>query len=112
MLAESAALGRWCEAQPDLVPYRGSCLVRHAEILQLHGAWVDAATEAERAREVLSRLPGRTSVGAVSSSRCTNEEIFLTQKFARAVLGNNNIDNCARICHSPRPPITSNRSTI
>jgi formate dehydrogenase major subunit len=44
---------------------------------------------------------GRKSIGAVSSSRCTNEEIFLVQKFARAVLGNNNIDNCARICHSP-----------
>lgn len=44
---------------------------------------------------------GTKSVGAISSSRCTNEEIFLTQKFARAVLGNNNIDNCARICHSP-----------
>jgi formate dehydrogenase major subunit len=44
---------------------------------------------------------GRGSVGGVSSSRCTNEEIFLVQKFVRAVLGNNNIDNCARICHSP-----------
>lgn len=44
---------------------------------------------------------GTKSVGAVSSSRCTNEEIFLVQKLARAVLGNNNIDNCARICHSP-----------
>ena len=44
---------------------------------------------------------GVTSVGAVSSSRCTNEEIFLMQKFARVALRNNNIDNCSRICHSP-----------
>jgi formate dehydrogenase major subunit len=44
---------------------------------------------------------GITSVGAVSSSRCTNEEIFLMQKFARVALRNNNIDNCSRICHSP-----------
>ena len=44
---------------------------------------------------------GTKSIGAVSSSRCTNEEIFLVQKLARAVFGNNNIDNCARICHSP-----------
>ena len=44
---------------------------------------------------------GPKSIGAVSSSRCTNEEIFLVQKLARAVFGNNNIDNCARICHSP-----------
>ncbi|PPD22775.1 MAG: formate dehydrogenase subunit alpha [Methylomonas sp.] len=44
---------------------------------------------------------GQRSIGAISSSRCTNEEIFLVQKLARAVMGNNNIDNCARICHSP-----------
>jgi formate dehydrogenase major subunit len=44
---------------------------------------------------------GAKSIGAISSSRCTNEEIFLVQKLARAVFGNNNIDNCARICHSP-----------
>ncbi len=44
---------------------------------------------------------GITSVGAVSSSRCTNEEIFLLQKVFRAALGTNNIDNCSRICHSP-----------
>jgi formate dehydrogenase major subunit len=56
-----------------------------------------AATELRRVQAKY----GNKSVGAISSSRCTNEEIFLTQKFARAVLGNNNIDNCARICHSP-----------
>jgi len=55
---------------------------------------------ASELRRVQSKY-GNKSVGAISSSRCTNEEIFLTQKFARAVLGNNNIDNCARICHSP-----------
>jgi formate dehydrogenase major subunit len=44
---------------------------------------------------------GRTSIGAVTSSRCTNEETFLVQKFVRAALGNNNVDTCARVCHSP-----------
>jgi formate dehydrogenase major subunit len=44
---------------------------------------------------------GRGAVGAITSSRCTNEETFLVQKFARAVLGNNNVDTCARVCHSP-----------
>jgi formate dehydrogenase major subunit len=44
---------------------------------------------------------GRTSVGAITSSRCTNEETFLVQKLVRAVFGNNNVDTCARVCHSP-----------
>jgi formate dehydrogenase major subunit len=44
---------------------------------------------------------GRDSVGAISSSRCTNEEVFLIQKLVRAGFGNNNIDTCARVCHSP-----------
>ncbi|MBU3694932.1 MAG: formate dehydrogenase subunit alpha [Rhodocyclaceae bacterium] len=55
---------------------------------------------AARFRRIQKRH-GARSIGAVSSSRCTNEEIFLVQKLARAVFGNNNIDNCARICHSP-----------
>ncbi|KQT54574.1 formate dehydrogenase [Aureimonas sp. Leaf454] len=44
---------------------------------------------------------GRGSVGAISSSRCTNEEVYLVQKLVRAGFGNNNIDTCARVCHSP-----------
>ena len=44
---------------------------------------------------------GRDSIGAVTSSRCTNEETFLMQKLVRAVFQNNNVDTCARVCHSP-----------
>jgi formate dehydrogenase major subunit len=44
---------------------------------------------------------GQGSVGAVTSSRCTNEETFLVQKLVRAVFNNNNVDTCARVCHSP-----------
>jgi formate dehydrogenase major subunit len=44
---------------------------------------------------------GRSSVGGITSSRCTNEETFLIQKLVRAGFGNNNVDTCARVCHSP-----------
>src|SRR6202046_1504329 len=44
---------------------------------------------------------GRGSVGGITSSRCTNEETFLVQKLIRAGFGNNNVDTCARVCHSP-----------
>ncbi len=63
--------------------------------------WDEAIRHAASELRRIQAKYGKKSVGAVSSSRCTNEEIFLVQKLARAVLGNNNIDNCARICHSP-----------
>jgi formate dehydrogenase major subunit len=64
-------------------------------------SWEEAFAYAAKEFRRIQMTHGRRSIGAVSSSRCTNEEIFLVQKFARAVLVNNNIDNCARICHSP-----------
>jgi formate dehydrogenase major subunit len=44
---------------------------------------------------------GPDSIAGISSARCTNEENYLMQKFIRAVIGTNNIDCCARVCHSP-----------
>jgi len=44
---------------------------------------------------------GRASIGGITSSRCTNEETYLVQKLVRAGFGNNNVDTCARVCHSP-----------
>jgi formate dehydrogenase major subunit len=44
---------------------------------------------------------GKDAVGGITSSRCTNEEVYVTQKLIRAVFGSNNVDTCARVCHSP-----------
>jgi DNA-binding NarL/FixJ family response regulator len=53
----TSSLSRWCASQPDMLPYRGNCLVFRAELMRLHGAWSDAMAEAIRAHEALRDLP-------------------------------------------------------
>jgi formate dehydrogenase major subunit len=64
-------------------------------------SWEEAIAHAASEFRRLQEKYGRDSVGAITSSRCTNEETFLVQKLVRAGFGNNNVDTCARVCHSP-----------
>jgi formate dehydrogenase major subunit len=63
--------------------------------------WEEAIQYAAGEFRRIQAAHGRESIGAISSSRCTNEEVFLVQKLVRAAMRNNNVDTCARVCHSP-----------
>ena len=63
--------------------------------------WEEAIGRAASEFKRIQSDYGRDSVGAITSSRCTNEEVFLVQKLVRAAFRNNNVDTCARVCHSP-----------
>lgn len=64
-------------------------------------SWDEAITfTAERFKAIQAKY-GRGAIGGITSSRCTNEEVYVVQKMIRAAFGNNNVDTCARVCHSP-----------
>ena len=64
-------------------------------------SWEDAIAYAASEFKRIQAKYGRDSIGGITSSRCTNEETYLVQKLVRAAFGNNNVDTCARVCHSP-----------
>jgi len=64
-------------------------------------SWDEAISHAASEFKRIQEKYGRGSVGGITSSRCTNEETYLVQKLIRAAFGNNNVDTCARVCHSP-----------
>ena len=63
--------------------------------------WEEALAHAAGEFRRIQREYGNGAIGGITSSRCTNEETFLVQKMIRAAFGNNNVDTCARVCHSP-----------
>ena len=64
-------------------------------------SWDEALGFAAAKFKGIQQKYGRDAVGGITSSRCTNEETYLVQKLIRAGFGNNNVDTCARVCHSP-----------
>ncbi|PPC93034.1 MAG: formate dehydrogenase subunit alpha [Methylotenera sp.] len=64
-------------------------------------SWEEAINYAASEIKRIQAKYGVQSVGGITSSRCTNEEVYVTQKLVRAVFGSNNVDTCARVCHSP-----------
>jgi formate dehydrogenase major subunit len=64
-------------------------------------SWEEAISHTAAEFKRIQEKHGKDSIGGITSSRCTNEETFLVQKLVRAGFGNNNVDTCARVCHSP-----------
>ncbi|HWA04426.1 MAG TPA: formate dehydrogenase subunit alpha [Rhizomicrobium sp.] len=64
-------------------------------------AWDEAIAHTASEFKRIQAKYGRGAVGGITSSRCTDEETYLVQKLVRAAFGNNNVDTCARVCHSP-----------
>lgn len=64
-------------------------------------SWDEAIGFAADRFKAIQAKHGRGAIGAVTSSRCTNEEVYVVQKLVRAAFHNNNVDTCARVCHSP-----------
>ncbi|WP_029921682.1 formate dehydrogenase subunit alpha [Nevskia soli] len=64
-------------------------------------SWEEAIAHAASEFKRIQQKYGKGAVGGITSSRCTNEETYLVQKLVRAAFGNNNVDTCARVCHSP-----------
>jgi formate dehydrogenase major subunit len=64
-------------------------------------SWDEAIRHAAGRFKAIQKQHGHGSIGGITSSRCTNEEVYVVQKMVRTAFHNNNTDTCARVCHSP-----------
>jgi formate dehydrogenase major subunit len=64
-------------------------------------SWDEAIEFAAARFKAIRPSTAQGAIGGITSSRCTNEEVYVVQKLIRAAFGNNNVDTCARVCHSP-----------
>ncbi len=94
----TGALTRWCESQPGLVAFRGNCLIFRTEILQLHGRWVDAIAEAQKARDLLLLPHAQPFAGAAYYELA--ELYRLRGEFAQAEEA---YRQASRLGHTPMP---------
>ena len=76
----------------------GPLIRRDGELVP--AGWDEALSLVARRLSEVKRHSGPDAIGALSSAKCTNEENYIMQKFARAVIGTNNVDHCARLCHA------------
>ncbi len=82
----------------------GSASGRNGKLTPPHfggASWDEAISLISKKLKETKKKYGPDSIGILSSAKCTNEENYLMQRFARAVIGTNNIDHCARLCHAP-----------
>lgn len=75
-------------------------LIRGGGLLR-QTSWDEVISLITSSFQKIKNKNGSNSIALLSSAKCTNEENYLAQKFTRVVLGTNNIDNCARLCHAP-----------
>ncbi|HEX6535243.1 MAG TPA: LuxR C-terminal-related transcriptional regulator [Gemmatimonadaceae bacterium] len=102
----TAALTEWCATQEQLGPYRGQCLVHRAEMMRFHGAWSDALTEAERARDWLLRPPAPAQRAAGAAHYQLAELHRLRGDFDRAEAAYRDASACG---HEPQPGLAQLR---
>lgn len=84
---------------PDRV--KSPMIRRHIDDPWQEVSWDEALAYAASELKRIQAQYGKRAIGGITSSRCTNEETYLVQKLIRTAFGNNNVDTCARVCHSP-----------